>query len=336
MKRALLFALVLGVLAPSILIAQTISPSLIPTGLPALPSTGQDADGTSLLSSLPLVKGLTAGKIQLNPSMQIGYQHIATNMSLPASAVPRGANQLFIGTIDVTLKDFNFWSGTLGLNVTVSPLTLFGSVGGYAPRLFRMSGVVPVSNALGAAEPDITFTGSHFEFWSAQCGVAYTIWGDYSLLAGYAWSHTAAEFTDPRVGSVPLANQTLRGDVSMNVGVPFIGVQVLQKGYYRAALMYSPLATSSGALSLQTFTPDLADVRYSLNQPGTFVALNAEYYFLFKPPVILSCWFAGTYVNIRGTSDLNFTTAGPTAVRDVTITNTQYGLAGGVSFGVAF
>jgi hypothetical protein len=336
MKRILILLVGLCAFFPSILLGQTISPGLIPTGLPAVQSVSQDSDGGSFLTSLPLVKGLTAGKILLNPSVQVGYQHLGSNMSLPVSASPRGPNQLFIGTMDVSLKDFNFWSGTVGLNVIVAPLTLFGSVGGFSPRNFGMSGLIPISNSTGAIAPDVTLTGSHFEFWTAQCGAAYTIWGDYSILAGYAWSHTAAEFSNPRVGDIPLPNQSVRGDVSMNIGVPFIGVQILQQGFYRAALMYSPLARSSGALSLQTTTPDLTDLRYSLNQPGTFLAVNAEYYIVFKPPVTFSCWLNGMYVNIRGNSDLEFTTPGPSVARDVTITNTQYGLAGGVTFGLVF
>lgn len=335
MKKILLIMLILCAFSPMILYGQTISPTAIPTGF-SLPAAGQDSDGGSFLSSLPLLKGLKTGKIVLNPSVQIGYQHLGSNISLPASAIPRGPNDLFIGTLDVTLQDFNFWTGTVGLNVVVSPFTLFGSVGGYAPRLFAMKGNVPVTNSVGSVAPDLTFTGTNFEYWTAQCGAAYTICGGYSILAGYAWSHTAAEFSDPRVGSVPLSNQSFRGDVSMNVGVPFIGVQMLQQGYYRAALMYSPLARSSGALSLQTSSPSVADLRYSLNQPGTFFAVNAEYYFVFKPPVILSCWFLGTLVNIRGTSDLEFTAPVLNVTRDVTISNTQYGLAGGVTFGAAF
>ena len=53
---------------------------------------------------------------------------------------------------------------------------------------------------------------------------------------------------------------------------------------------------------------------------------------------MLSMWFNGSMVNIRGTSDLEFTTAGPAVfrTRDVFITNTEYLLGGGVTFGLAF
>jgi hypothetical protein len=341
MIRILLVALLLCVSFSTTIFGQNLSPSSIPGGGSA-PSGEEDSAVSSLVSNLPSIQGLKAGKILLNPYVQLGYQTIGANMSIPVSGAPAGPNQLFIGTIDVTLTDFDFWSGTAGLNVVVAPITLVGSIGGFAPGLFRMSGLIPISSSAASVVPDLVLTGSHFEFWTAQLGASFSFSKDFSILGGYLWSHTAAEFTDPRVGSVPIANQTLRGDMLMNLGVPYIGIQVMQQGYYRGALLYSPLARSSGALSLQaqaiTPPPALVDLRYSLSQPGTFLAINAEYYLPIPPPVILSLWFAGTYVNIKGSSDLEFTTAGPalSITRDVTITNTQYGLAGGGSFGLVF
>ena len=117
-----------------------------------------------------------------------------------------------------------------GLNVIAGPITLFGSIEGYSPRVFQMQGTVPISNDVGYVAPNLTFTGSNLNFWTAQCGAGYTIAGDLSVLAGYIWTHSAATYTDPRVGSVPLPNQTLKGDVSMNIGVPFLRASDTAKG----------------------------------------------------------------------------------------------------------
>ncbi|MCL5126607.1 MAG: hypothetical protein M1511_19365 [Deltaproteobacteria bacterium] len=336
MKRLSQLAFCLAILFPTSLLAQTLSSNLIPEGLPVAASMSQATEGGVFGSNLPLVNGLKVGNILLSPSVQFGYQHLGTNLTLPTSAVPRGSNQLFIGTMDVTLQNFDFWYGTAGLNVIADKINLFGSIGGYAPHLFQMQGTDPISSNLGYIAPNLTFTGSNLNFWTAQCGAGYTVFGDLSVLAGYIWTHTAATFTDPRVGSIPIPNQTLTGDVSMNIGVPFIGLQVLEKGFYRGAFMYSPWATSSGTLSLNTTSPEQSDLSYSLKQPGNFFAVNAEYYFPFQPPVILSCWFLGTYVNIRGNSDLQFTVPVASVSRDVTITNTQYGLAGGAIFSLVY
>jgi hypothetical protein len=102
--------------------------------------------------------------------------------------------------------------------------------------------------------------------------------------------------------------------------------------------MYSPVAWSQGELDFRSSQQTLADLNYSLSQPGQFWAVSLEYYFPFPPPVMLSMWFNGSLVNIRGNSDLEFTTAGPAVfrTRDVFITNTQYLLGGGVTFGLAF
>ena len=91
MKKILLLVFVIGVFSPAVLFAQNISPGLIPTGLPSLPSMGEDSATGSFLSNLPLVQELKAGKIILNPYVQIGYQHIGANMTIPISSdtVPR-------------------------------------------------------------------------------------------------------------------------------------------------------------------------------------------------------------------------------------------------------
>jgi hypothetical protein len=279
------------------------------------------------------------GKILLNPSFQVGYQHITANMSIPISAdggVPAG--QLEIGTVDVSLQNFDFWSGTLGLNVIAGPITLFGSWGGFSPRLFQFSGTIPISVGPLAAEPVLDMSCTNFQFWAAQVGAAYTFKKGYSILGGFLWNQTEFQLADPRIGSVPLANQTLAGDVFMQVWVPFLGIQVMREGQYRGTFLYSPLAWSSGSLSLGTTAPLLSNLSYSLNQPGNFAAFSAEYYLLFKPPVMFSAWVNGSLVSIRGNSDLQFTVAAPAVVRtsNVTVTNTQYLIGGGLTLGVVF
>ena len=106
MKIVLQVTFCLAIFFPTVLFAQSLSSNLIPSGLPSLPSMGQDSEGGSVLSGLPIVSGLKVGKILLNPSLQVGYQHIGANMTLPASAVPRGTNQLFIGYNGCDLAGF--------------------------------------------------------------------------------------------------------------------------------------------------------------------------------------------------------------------------------------
>lgn len=338
MKKMLLLVLVLGVFFPTAILGQNLPTSMIPPGLPSLPSTGGDSDSGSLLSTIPLVKGLKLGKVMLNPNVQIGYQQIGANMSIPIEAgagTPVG--ELQIGTVDVALKDFNFWSGTLGLNVVAGPLTLFGSAGGFQPHAFRLSGQVPISLGPLGATPEFSMDASNFQFWTIQAGASYTIGGGYSILGGIMWSHMEVEFDNPQSASGS-PNPTLRGDVLMKTGVPFVGIQVMQEGYYRGAILYSPIAWTSGALAFRSSQVPLADLSYSLNQPGKFLAFSAEYFFRLPPPVMLSVWFNSSFVSIKGNSDVEFTTAGPSVFRtkDVTVTNTQYLVGGGFTFGLIF
>ena len=338
MKKTILFAFILAVFLPAILLGQSLTPCLIPVGSTATQSTGEDSEGGSFVSGLPLVQKLKAGKIVLNPYAQVGYQHIAAHMTIPVTAdvgVPAG--QLEIGTVDVSLQNFDFWQGTLGLNVIAGPLTLFGSWGGFSPRLFQFTGTIPISVGPAAGEPSVEMSCTSFQFWAAQVGAAYTFCKGYSILGGFLWNQTEFQLADPRIGSVPLPNQTLAGDVFMQVWVPFLGIQVMEEGKYRGALLYSPLAWSSGSLQLGTTAPQLSNLSYTLNQPGNFVAFSAEYYLVFKPPVMFSAWVNGSMASIRGNSDLEFNTAGAFArSRGVTITNTQYLIGGGVTLGLAF
>jgi hypothetical protein len=339
MKKILLLALVVGVFFPGVLLGQNLSPSLIPTGLPSLPAMGEDSSAGTFLSNLPLIKGLKVGKVLLNPSVQIGYQHIGANMSIPIqSDTSTPAGQLQIGTIDVALNNFNFWSGTVGLNVVAAPFTLFGSVGGFSPHAFTLSGQIPISLGAASGIPAFQQTASNFEFWTVQGGAAYEFKGGYSILAGFMWSHMEVEFGPPSSDSGPSSNSTIRADMLIKTGVPFIGIQVMQLGYYRAALLYSPLAWSQGALDFRSSQGTLVDLSYSLNQPGQFLAVIAEYFFPMKPPATLSAWFNGTLVNIKGSSDLEFTTAGPAVFRtkDVLVTNTQTSIGGGITLGLVF
>jgi len=339
MKRMLLLVLLFGVCCPGVLLGQNISPSLIPTGLPVLPPMGEDSGGSGVLTNLPFIQGLKLGKVVLNPSVQIGYQHIGANMSIPIqSDTGTPVGQLQVGTVDVALNNFNFWSGTVGLNIVAAPFTLFGSLGGFSPHAFTLAGQIPISLGPLGGIPAFQQTASNFQFWTVQGGAAYEFKGGYSILAGFLWSQMEVEFGPPSSDSQPSSNSTIRADILIRTGVPFIGIQVMQPGYYRAALLYSPLAWSSGSLDFRSSQGTLADLRYSLNQPGNFLSVVAEYFFPMKSPATFSAWFNGTLVNLKGRSDLEFTTAGPAVFRtsDVLMTNTQNVIGGGVTLGIVF
>jgi hypothetical protein len=339
MKKTLLLGLVLGLCFPALVFGQNFPSSLIPASLPPCPSTSSDSEGGSFLSSIPLLKGVKLGKILVNPTAQVGYQRIGANMSIPVAAdIGNPPAQLQIGTLDVTLNDFNFWSGTLGLNVINGPITFFGSVGGFSPHLFNLSGELPISVGPFGGAPQFAMTGSNFQFWVTQSGVAFEFKKGYSILGGFMWNQMEVRFGDTRTASGPSANQTLYADVLLNVGAPFFGIQVSQQGSFMASVIYSPFAWSQGNMDFRSYQTVVSDLHYTMNQPGTFLAATGQYYFPVPLPALCSMWFNGSLVNLKGDSDLEFTTAGPSTFRakNVTISNTQYVIGGGLTLGVVF
>ncbi len=260
-------------------------------------------------------------------------------MSIPVVAdIGTPPNQLQIGTLDVTLNDFNFWSGTVGLNIINGPFTLFGSAGGFSPHLFTLSGELPISVGVAGGVPQFQQTGSNFQFWVVQGGAAYEMRKGYSLLAGFMWNQMEVQFGNTRSAAGPSPNQTLYADVLLNVGAPFFGLQVSQEGTFMASVIYSPFAWSTGNMDFRSWQTVVSDLHYTMNQPGTFLAATGQYYFPVPLPAMFSMWFTGSLVNLKGSSDLEFTTAGPATYRakDVTISNTQYVVGGGLTLGLVF
>jgi hypothetical protein len=342
MKKILLRTLLLVLLSLAVLLAQNLNPSLAAYCL-ASELSGSGGSSTSFLSSVPGLKGTKIGQILVNPYVQLGYQRNGINLSVPIEAqidpfpaIP--IPHLAIGTTDVVLKDYNFWMGTLGLNAIISPkLTLFGSVTGFQPHDFVQSGQTPISLGDLGFISQLAMTGSKLEYWVIQCGASYGIGGGYSVLGGFIWGKTAMEYTNPRRGDVPLANQTIRQDFLLKNWVPFIGLQFMEPNYYRFALIYSPLVTSSGALVNRTSQPVMTNMTYNLNQPGNLLSFTFEYFLQVPPPTMLSLWFNGTTQIIRGSSDMEFEAPGIFLTRNVsTLSLTQYSIGGGVTFALIF
>lgn len=312
--------------------------NLVPSGIPG-PAT------TSFSSLIPAglaPSGFSLGKVTVNPFIQIGYQWNGVNMAVPVNVEfdPDPASQIAhvkIGTEDVVLKDYNFWMGTLGLNAIISPtLTLFGSATGLLPRSFTQIGQLPFSVGPLAFNSNQTMTGTNFESWTLQCGLSMGIGGGYSVLLGSLWQQTTMEYDDLRMNGAP-RNPTARQDFMLNNWAPYIGFQILQPGSYRAALVYSPLLTSSGAINSRTTTPVLSNLYYNLNQPGYLVSVTGEYFLPLPPPASFSLWFTGATSVIKGSSDIEFTTPTNTRSGNVsTLSINQYTLSGGVTLGLEF
>lgn len=335
MKKLVLIVFVVGIFCPTLLFGQTITPSLIPTGFSA-PSMGEGG----LLSGMPLLKGLKTGNVLLNPYVQIGYQRTGVNLNVPIDASidpPLPFPHLTIGTIDVKLVDYNFWTGTVGLNAVISPtFTVFGAATGFLPRDFQELGQLPISLGPMATGIEFKMTGSNFEYWAVQGGISYGIGQGNSLLLGFLWCHTASVYTNPRTVNGPAANQTIFQDFLLKNWAPFIGLQTMQPGFYRAALTYSPFMGSRGTLR-QTSTSPVNDESWDLNQPGWLVSLTGEYYVPLSKTQTFSVWATATASRIRGSSEFVFQSAVLNNTRNVdNLTLSQYSIGGGLSLSLVF
>ena len=273
----MLLALVLCILSiPSGLMGQ-----LCIQGISGLESfTGDKSPVTRRWNSSGIL-GFAFPKVLLNTYFQFGYQLNAVNLGVPVNVqfdpIPNDPiAHLAIGTSDVALRNFNFWTGTVGLNAIINrDLTIFASAGGFLPHTFRQEGKLPFSlGPLGFA-PEINFTGSNLECWTIQCGLSLGNWGGGSLLLGSLWQYTSMRYDEMTILGRP-GNPTATQDFLLKNWAPFIGLQYMEAGLFRAAVIYSPFMTSSGALDSRTITPIMSDLSYNLNQPGYLVSVTGD------------------------------------------------------------
>lgn len=340
--RKIFFLLVICLFVPFSAFPDDGVTNLMPSGLPSLSSSTTPTLSGASLSSVPMLRGMLQEKIVINPYAMIGYQKTGVNMTVPMSVdydpfpAITGAH-LKLGSIDVTLEDFNFWYGTAGLNIILSPkLTLFGSVSGYLPKTFLEYGSQPVSFGAASANPEFTMTGYGLELWNIQCGASIEFTPGYSVILGSLWQHTSMKYEDMRIGSIPV-NPSLRQDFMLKNWAPFVGLQYMQPRAYRASVIYSPLLTSWGNLKSTTITPVTTTLTYSLNQPGYLVGVTGEYFFPTPESTTLSVWVTGAASVMRGDSEAQFEAPGISINSNTSgLTISQYSIGGGFTFGVVF
>ena len=204
--------------------------------------------------------------LKVNPYAQVGFRWVGSNLNLPIENEIFPAVPIEIAEMDVSLKDANFWTGTVGFNILAyEKYSLFAAAGGFLRRPFITAGTVPVNIGSFAATPSLEFTNSNLESWFVQTGV-----GLGPVLLGLYWSHFGFEFGEPRVGSVPLANQTLRGDILTKTFAPFVGIAIPASGAM-LTLQYSPIAYSNTNLDLRSSQAGSTDLRYSWKKPGNLI-----------------------------------------------------------------
>ena len=295
------------------------------------------------LPTFPGLPRLKLGKIVLNPYVQVGYQNVGCNISFPIGVeeVLPMDTALQIGTMELWLTDAAFWTGTVGLNVVVSPsLSLFCSAGGFSPKAVGAPSVLPVRIGGISLPSQIDFTGTNVEYWIVQAGASFGIGGGWSVLAGYLGDHFAMAAVDPRIGAIPYPNQTLRADFLTKSFIPFIGLQLNNTQLkYRASIIYSPLAQCRSLMASRNSQGGVSELTYLFNKPGQFLAVYGEYDVEFSKSLFLSLWATASWMKVLGDGSWEFTSS----FRSIHVEKTQsdasvskYSTAGGIGLGLVF
>ncbi|MFC1834603.1 hypothetical protein ACFL2Q_07705 [Thermodesulfobacteriota bacterium] len=279
----------------------------------------------SALSSL-------AENVKVNPYGQVGFQWVGANLNLPVQneALTPFLN---IGSMDIALKDANFWTGIVGISVVADEkYSLFAAAGGFLNRPFITSAIVPVTLGPGSTSADLEFTNTKVESWFVQTGI-----GLGPVLLGLYWDHLAFALGDPRNQNGPIANQTLRGDILSKTFAPFIGL-ALPAGGAMLTVTYSPWAYSNTALALMSSQNRLSELRYTWNKPGDLINATFQYNTPVSSSTSFGLWGNYSWMRMRGEAGLEFENTAPTVSRsrEVTATMTKYVIGGGVTLGINF
>ena len=286
------------------------------------------------LSGLPLPSlSVLSEKVKVNTFTQIGYQHLGANINIPVAAqlVDPTAGDLEIGTVDLSLQDANFWTGAVGMTLSVSEIySLFLSAGGILPRQFDVPALVPVSVNGTDTSANLNFIGSQVESWYVQTGL-----GLGPILGGLLWSDFTMNIGEPSLGSTPLPNQTLRGYMAATTFCPYIGVAIPAYNAL-ATILYSPLAYCNATLALRNLTS--TQLQYTWNKPGNFLSANIQYNTTLVDALSFGLWANYTWTKLIGDASMEFVnTALPLSTQKaVTVTMTQYLIQGGLSLSINF
>lgn len=271
--------------------------------------------------------------IKVNPYTQVGYQWMGSNMNLPIDVEVFPDVPIEIGQMDVSLGDASFWYGTVGFNlIAYEKYSFFAAAGGFLKRPFLSTGAIPANIGNVGISPNIEFTNRNLESWFVQTGI-----GLDALLFGLYWSHFSFDYGEPRIGGVPLANQTLGGDILAKMFAPFVGISLSSSGGV-LTVQYSPLAYSNTCFDLRSSQGTSNQLRYTWNKPGNLIIAAFQYNQSMSETTSFGLWVNYGWFSMRGNAELSFENTIPpiSRTKDVTATVTQYMIGGGATLGIFF
>ena len=282
------------------------------------------------------------GKVILNPYVQIGYQRVSANSSFPilTERIFPVDNTLQIGSMELELKDIYLWSWTLGVNAVINPsVSIFASFLGFIPTTYPVYAQLPTSVNGTALPSEVNFTGENTEYRLGQFGASITLAPGYSLLVGSLWDHFTNTCNEPRTGTRPFPDQTLRADYWINTWAPYLGLQFVDRGL-TASVIYTPLIYAQSLMALRSSQLAPIELQYSFNKPGQFLSANASYDLpKVAPPLSAQMWGSALWMNIKGEGDFDYVNGNNGVHRSGSASeasSTKYAIGGGITFGLIF
>ena len=159
-------------------------------GLPILLITAfvTSADAQGLFGmGLPGLSSFDIGTIRVSPGVKIGYQQTGLNFNFPQA--PRGYFWWFErGTLDLSVKDANFWVGAARVDLSITPsLTLFVEGEGNAQKSVQLVESEAPSDQFVTSRggtPGRQETGNKVQWWQVDVGASCRCLAEVFALGG--------------------------------------------------------------------------------------------------------------------------------------------------------
>jgi len=200
---------------------------LVPrTGLSQMPGPGQGAmpfpgvgwnSGAPPQAPMPLQSySLFPGRNPAGPSarnldvyIKAGYQWLNFDASFPVLGVDPHTSTHIFDSMDLQLKNGEFWVGFTGIRITPIPdITLYAEIGANAQRdsIIKMgtAGRITDPPPLGLDANLLSpweWTAAGFQWWMIDAGIAWNVSELYALEFGFHEEHIDFRMQDPRNGT---------------------------------------------------------------------------------------------------------------------------------------
>jgi hypothetical protein len=290
-------------------------------------TSGVSAQG---LLMLPGLGSLGFEGVKITPSVQVGYQRISLNFTLP-TVVPRIYPRA--GTLDLQFQDSNTWVGSVGI-VADCPSGFSLAIKGQANARRNITVAEPTELQL-AGTGNVFWDGNHMEWWTLEGAVGYRVRDNWSFLVGLRREHLTVGLTNPRDSannplnfffffSDPFGTETeiltQTSDFRLKLWIPYIGLKMEGPGY-RASILYSPYVTADiripepvniAQLFTSVFGPPFTgadlegfDIRYKVLNLATFFEGDFEYDLAVGPNLSVGLWCSLSWLRLRGQGSLS-------------------------------